>query len=87
MTRYTLITLLLLVGCKATPPQPVIEYRTISVSVPVPCKVTIPHPPIWMTTYLRKEQSAEVKIRTVLAENDQRKGYIEELLKAARACQ
>jgi len=82
--------LAMLAGCAAQPfaePEP--EPRVVRVEVPVqvPCRVKAPAVPAWAAAGLRKEDSLEVKVRALLAERRQAKGYITELQAAVLACQ
>ena len=76
-----------LAGCTGAPqaePQP----RVVRVEVPVavPCRTKeVPVPP-WAAAALRKSDSLEVKVRALLAERRQARGYIRELLAANQAC-
>lgn len=77
-----------LAGCGAQPvadPEP----RVVRVEVPVqvPCRVKEPGVPAWAAAGLRKEDSLEVKVRALLAERRQAKGYITELQAAITSCQ
>ncbi len=77
-----------LAGCAGQPvaePEP----RVVRVEVPVqvPCRVKAPAVPAWAAEGLRKEDSLEVKVRALLAERRQAKGYIRELQAAVLACQ
>ena len=77
-----------LAGCGSRPaaePEP----RVVRVEVPVqiPCRVKEPAVPAWAAEGLRKEDSLEVKVRALLAERRQAKGYIREMQAAVLACQ
>ncbi|WP_347884108.1 hypothetical protein [Pseudomonas aestiva] len=87
--RWIMVGVLVaLAGCGA---QPVVEPepRVVRVEVPVqvPCRVKEPAVPAWAADGLRREDSLEVKVRALLAERRQAKGYIRELQAAGVACQ
>ncbi|QEU06357.1 hypothetical protein [Pseudomonas oryzihabitans] len=80
--------LVLNAGCAGQPvaePEP----RVVRVEVPVqvPCRVKAPAMPAWAAEGLRREDSLEVKVRALLAERRQAKGYITELQAAVTSCQ
>lgn len=80
---------LVLAGCAGQPvPEPEPEPRVVRVEVPVqvPCRVKEPAVPAWAADGLRRQDSLEVKVRALLAERRQAKGYIRELQAAVRAC-
>ena len=77
-----------LAGCAGQPvaePEP----RVVRVEVPVqvPCRVKAPAVPAWAAEALLKEDSLEVKVRALLAERRQTKGYIKQLESAVVSCQ
>jgi hypothetical protein len=80
--------LVLLVGCAGSPPPAEPEPRVVRVEVPVsvPCRTKVVPVPPWAAAGLRKSDSLEVKVRTLLAERRQRMGYEGELLAANQAC-
>lgn len=87
MKRMLLMVLCALAGCAGQPvaePEP----RIVRVEVPVavPCRTDPVAVPAWSASGLRKEDSLEVKVRALLAERRQRKGYERELLAANEAC-
>ena len=75
-----------LAGCAGQVNEP--EPRIVRVEVPVavPCRTDPVAVPAWSASGLRKEDSLEVKVRALLAERRQRKGYERELLAAKEAC-
>ena len=75
-----------LAGCAGQVNEP--EPRIVRVEVPVavPCRTDPVAVPAWSASGLRKEDSLEVKVRALLAERRQRKGYERELLAANQAC-
>lgn len=87
--RWILVGMLVaLAGCGARPvaePEP----RVVRVEVPVqvPCRVKEPAVPAWAADGLRREDALEVKVRALLAERRQAKGYITELQAAITSCQ
>lgn len=87
--RWIVVGMLVaLAGCGAQPvaePEP----RVVRVEVPVqvPCRVKTPAVPAWAADGLRREDSLEVKVRALLAERRQAKGYIRELQAVAWSCQ
>lgn len=64
------------------------EIRTVRVEVPVqvPCRAPEIHAPAWAAANLKKTDSLELKVRTLLAERQQRMGYEREILAALYAC-
>ncbi|SEO63268.1 hypothetical protein [Pseudomonas sp. Snoq117.2] len=87
--RWIVVGMLVaLAGCAGQPvaePEP----RVVRVEVPVqvPCRVKAPAVPAWAADGLRREDTLEVKVRALLAERRQAKGYIRELQAAGQACQ
>lgn len=87
--RWIMVGMLVaLAGCGALPvaePEP----RVVRVEVPVqvPCRVKEPAAPAWAADGLRREDSLEVKVRALLAERRQAKGYIRELQVSVASCQ
>ena len=75
-----------LAGCAGQVNEP--EPRIVRVEVPVavPCRTDPVAVPAWSASGLRKEDILEVKVRALLAERRQRKGYERELLAANEAC-
>lgn len=73
-----------LAGCAVREP----EVRTVRVEVPVqvPCRAPVVPVPAWATDSLKKTDSLELKVRTLLAERRQRLGYERLLLAAVDAC-
>ncbi|WP_325435968.1 hypothetical protein [Pseudomonas nitroreducens] len=65
------------------------EPRTVRVEVPVavPCRAPAVGVPTWATASLQKGDSLQTKVRALLAELEQRKGYEVQLLAAVVACQ
>lgn len=87
--RWIIVGLVVaLAGCGSRPavePEPRVVH--VEVPVQVPCRVKAPAVPAWAAEGLRKEDSLEVKVRALLAERRQAKGYITELQAAVLACQ
>nr|WP_258874318.1 hypothetical protein [Pseudomonas oleovorans] len=78
---------LVLAGCAGHPvPEPEPRVVRVEVPVPVPCRVKTPAVPAWAADGLRREDSLEVKVRALLAERRQAKGYIRELQAEVQAC-
>jgi len=75
-----------LAGCAGQPVEP--EPRIVRVEVPVvvPCRADEVAVPPWAAEGLRKSDSLELKVRALLAERRQARGYIRELLAANEAC-
>ena len=75
---------LVLAGCAGREP----EVRTVRVEVPVqvPCKTKEVAVPTWAASGLKKSDSLEMKVRSLLAERRQRIGYERELVAAVGAC-
>ncbi|MDF3842722.1 hypothetical protein P3W55_13480 [Pseudomonas citronellolis] len=65
------------------------ELRTVRVEVPVavPCRAPAVQEPTWATASLQKGDSLQTKVRALLAELEQRKGYEAQLRAAVMACQ
>nr|WP_222933291.1 hypothetical protein [Pseudomonas fragi] len=78
------VIVIALAGCASREP----EVRTVRVEVPVlvPCKTQAVTVPSWVVSGLKKSDSLEVKVRTLLAERRQRTGYERELVAAVGAC-
>lgn len=76
---------ILLAGC-ATPPEPVIEVRTVNVAVPVPCREPVPDRPAFPMDGLRPGVSLDGFVAAALAERLVRSGYELRLETALRAC-
>lgn len=84
--KWLLVLVIALAGCAGqVEPEP----RTVRVEVPVavPCRAPAVNVPAWATASLQKGDSLEVKVRALLAELEQRKGYEVQLFAAAQACQ
>ena len=82
------IVVLALAGCSGQPiaaPEP--RVVRVEVPVPVPCRVQAPAVPAWAADGLRREDSLEVKVRTLLAERRQRIGYERLLAASVKSCQ
>lgn len=75
-----------LAGCAGQAVEP--EPRIVRVEVPmaVPCRTDEVAVPPWAARNLRKTDSLELKVRALLAERRQAKGYIRELEAANAAC-
>lgn len=84
--KWFLVVLVALEGCVG---QVVPEPRTVRVEVPVavPCRAPEVPEPTWATTVLQKGDSLQTKVRALLAEFEQRKGYEVQLRAAVQACQ
>ena len=74
-----------LVGC-ATPPEPVIDVRTVNVAVPVPCREPAPERPAFPMDGLRPGTPLNQFVSAALAERLVRSGYEIQLETALRAC-
>ncbi len=84
--RNSRIFLAALAGCSghsAVKPEPRIVRA--EVAVPVLCKIGPVAVPPWAAAGLKKTDSLEVKVRALLTERRQRKGYERELLVAQEA--
>lgn len=84
--KWLLVLMIALAGCAGqVEPEP----RTVRVEVPVavPCLVPAVEVPAWATASLQKGDSLQTKVRALLAELEQRKGYEVQLLAAVRSCQ
>lgn len=81
--KLFLLACLMLAGC-ATKSTPQVQYVRVEVPVQVPCRAPEVLVPPWAAAGVRKADSLEVKVRTLLAERRQRIGY-ERLLEAALA--
>ncbi|MGY2263493.1 hypothetical protein [Pseudomonas sp. SDO5561_S422] len=84
MRSLLVVLALVLVGCAGKEP----EVRTVRVEVPVlvPCKTQQVAVPPWAANGLKKSDSLEIKVRSLLAERRQRQGYERELLAAVDSC-
>lgn len=87
--RWIIVGMLVaLAGCAGQPvaePEP--RVVRVEVPIPVPCRVKEPAVPAWAADGLRREDSLEVKVRALLAERRQAKGFIRELQAALASCQ
>lgn len=83
--KWLLVLVVALAGCVGqVEPEP----RTVRVEVPVavPCRAPAVEVPTWATASLQKGDSLQTKVRALLAELEQRKGYEVQLLAALNAC-
>ncbi len=83
--KWPMVLVVALAGCAAQiEPEP----RTVRVEVPVavPCRAPAVEVPTWATALLQKGDSLQTKVRALLAELEQRKGYEVQLLAIVRAC-
>ncbi|MFV3415342.1 hypothetical protein ACNFH8_24010 [Pseudomonas sp. NY15436] len=84
--KWLLVLVVALAGCAGQfEPEP----RTVRVEVPVavPCRTPAVEVPSWATASLQKGDSLQTKVRALLAELEQRKGYEVQLVAALQACQ
>ncbi|QEY73208.1 hypothetical protein [Pseudomonas denitrificans (nom. rej.)] len=84
--KWLLVLVVALAGCAGqVEPEP----RTVRVEVPVavPCRAPAVDVPTWATASLQKSDSLQTKVRALLAELEQRKGYEVGLMAALAACQ
>ena len=84
--KWLLVLVVALAGCAGqVEPEP----RTVRVEVPVavPCRAPAVEVPTWATASLQKGDSLQTKVRALLAELEQRKGYQTQLVAALNACQ
>ncbi|MFV3368420.1 hypothetical protein ACNFH5_09585 [Pseudomonas sp. NY15435] len=83
--KWLLVLVVSLAGCAG---QVEHEPRTVRVEVPVavPCRAPAVNVPSWATASLQKSDSLQTKVRALLAELEQRKGYEVQLVAAAQAC-
>ena len=77
---------LALAGCAGKAPEPPPVVR-VEIPVPVPCKIKAVEVPAFAAEGLKKSDPLEVKVRALMAERRQRKGYEVLLLAAVAACQ
>ncbi|WP_440467104.1 hypothetical protein ACKI1H_29075 [Pseudomonas sp. YH-1] len=84
--KWLLVSVVALAGCAG---QVEHEPRTVRVEVPVavPCRAPAVEAPAWATASLQKGDSLQAKVRALLAELEQRKGYEVQLRAAVQACQ
>lgn len=83
--KWLLVGLVALAGCAGqVEPEP----RTVRAEVPVlvPCRAPAVEVPTWATASLQKGDSLQTKVRALLAELEQRKGYEVQLRAAVDAC-
>jgi hypothetical protein len=85
MKSLLVVLALVLSGCAGKEP----EVRAVRVEVPVlvPCKTQQVVVPSWAANVLKKSDSLELKVRTLLAERRQRIGYEKQLEAGVKACQ
>jgi hypothetical protein len=85
MKSFLVLLALVLTGCVGMDP----EVHTVRVEVPVlvPCKTKEVAVPPWAAAGLKKSDSLEVKVRSLLAERRQRIGYEKQLKAAVLACE
>lgn len=81
-----MICILLLAGC-AGKAESEIRYVRVEIPVQLPCLMPEVAMPPWAAGSLRKTDSLEVKVRTLLAERRQRIGYEKQLEAAIGSCQ
>ncbi|WP_425327691.1 hypothetical protein [Pseudomonas nitroreducens] len=83
--KWLFVLVVALAGC-AGQVQP--EPRTVRVEVPVavPCRAPAVEVPSWATASLQKGDSLQTKVRALLAELEQRKGYEAQMFAALQAC-
>lgn len=84
--KWLLVLMIALAGCAGqVEPEP----RTVRVEVPVavPCRSPAVEVPTWATASLQKGDSLQTKVRALLAELEQRKGYEVQLSAAVKVCQ
>ncbi|MBV5701750.1 hypothetical protein ACIUXA_08930 [Pseudomonas aeruginosa] len=85
MRVVLMLVMVALAGCAGrVEPEP----RTVRVEVPVavPCRVPAVEVPAWATAGLKKSDDIQTKVRALLAELQQRKGYEVQLRAAVQAC-
>ncbi|WP_152222796.1 hypothetical protein [Pseudomonas sp. SCB32] len=80
-----MVVLCTVAGC---PDQVKPEPRTVRVEVPVaiPCRAPEVPEPSWATAVLQKGDSLQTKVRALLAELEQRRGYERLLTATINAC-
>lgn len=83
--KWLLVLLVALAGCAG---QVAPESRTVRVEVPVevPCRAPAVDVPAWATASIQKGDSLQTKVRALLAELEQRKGYEVQLNAALESC-
>ncbi len=86
MRKLLILSALALAGCGGRV-EPQVQYVRVEVPVQIPCRAPEVAVPSWATAGLRKTDSLEVKVRALLADRRQRKGYEKELEAAVAACQ
>ncbi|MCG7158891.1 hypothetical protein [Pseudomonas aeruginosa] len=74
-----------LAGC-AGKVEPELRMVRVEVPVAVPCRVPTVEIPSWATAGLKKSDDLQTKVRALLAEVHQRRGYEAKLLAAYAAC-
>ena len=85
MKSLLVVLVLLLAGCASR--EPVVRTVRVEVPVLVPCKTKEVAVPPWAAAGLKKSDSLEVKVRSLLAERRQRIGYEKQLKAAVLACE
>ncbi|WP_236225394.1 hypothetical protein [Pseudomonas pseudonitroreducens] len=83
--KWLLVLVAALAGC-AGQAEP--EPHTVRVEVPVavPCRAPAVEVPTWATASLQKGDSLQTKVRALLAELEQRKGYEVQLRAGLESC-
>ncbi|MCP1647008.1 hypothetical protein [Pseudomonas nitroreducens] len=84
--KWLLVLVVALAGC-AGQAEPEPRTVRVEVPVPVPCLAPAVEVPTWATASLQKGDSLQIKVRALLAELEQRKGYEVQLRAAVQACQ
>lgn len=77
--------LALLAGCATAPAVQYVPYE-VKVPVEVPCTAQPVAKPPWATEKLRKADTGDAKVKALLAEREERKGYEEKLEKSTEGC-
>ncbi|AGO43523.1 MULTISPECIES: hypothetical protein [Pseudomonas] len=86
MRVVLMLVMVVLVGCAGWQED---ESRMVRVEVPVvvPCRVAVVDVPAWATKGLKADDDLQIKVRALLAEIRQHRGYEAKMLAAILACQ
>lgn len=93
MRTLALLVLLLVPGCAAVPPvdqkpvDPVFVGAEVPVVVREKCAVEVPAQPAWQVEAIAPGTTAFDKSKALLAENEQRRDYINQILAASKKCE
>lgn len=92
MKAYALVLIVpLLGGCPAQPKKDdgaIVITKEVKIPIKETCKVTVPAPPIWMTEVIDREKASPLqKSQTVMAELEQVRSYLQQVIAEAKKCE